>query len=263
MAQGLVQEALRDRAADLLIILIPMVRKPNASLNSFENRIAEYCRIARDTDTPAVVFSSRCGDDHWTRQAVNNIKKTHGYKMTMHPWCSLGLSSCELPDGQASSQIEFVLTSFEMDPTPCRCAAAVKHVKDWRQEFAKDEAKILRRQRNNQKYLEYILPKVRAAVQQSRPPPTTATSSSGGYPGISESQSGSACFGRLPAPELEGKRLANSQPTGLPESREEPSTSSSSQVCLPTAARERQKAKEKAAKEAGVTEEKKKKKQIV
>ena len=96
-------------------------------------------------------------------------------------------------------------------------------------------------------------------AEVSRGSPTLPPASSHGP---ADSSSDSACFGCLPAPELEGQRLATKL-AAAEQSHADQTESTRSQVCLPTAARERQKAKEKAAKESGNTEKPKKKKHIV
>ena len=278
--QGEVQQLLRGREVNMLLIALPAVTGYNKALKNFTNRCHDFCRQARQSGIPIVLLTWAMGGSTWTKDTTQRLSQQHDLYMSRHSWCRLGVSVGQLPPGQVSNQKGHTATSFAFRNRQCTCLQSTSHVDDWSSKKQKDELTLAERAKAHDKYYHNILEQLRQAA-----PPVVLMSSV-----VGSSLVGETVLSRphplqsdfLPAPESEGHTFpakdsdgTDNNPTTKTQheqgqhaswgSRGSPAAPSSveRQTCLPTAARERQKAKEKAAKAQGQPQTKQKKKQHV
>ena len=256
--QGIVQDTIRSSRADVLLITLPVVRRENKNLKTFLNRVALFCKEAGFAQLPVAIFHHHAASDWWTQEAANGLARAYTLSTTCHRWCALGLSNTDLGKGHASNQATYVHTSMRLNSTTCRCRSGIKHIKDWDRKYEHDEVKQYARQQNNNKMFNHILLAIHAAMPTfsstalACPPAPELHLQKGTQLHLQVSTTeerenhGKPSVGNASRREAAGNGTNRSP--GLP--------GSPAQTCLPTAARERQKAKEKAEKEAGITKKK-------
>ena len=293
--QGMLSH-LKRRTADILIITLPTnAGKGDAHLKKLANRFKEFIYQAARSDVHTVVTSRYAGMKGWTADTLKRLADDHTLHVTHHRYCGLGISLTTLPNGTMSKQARRLATSFMMMDNHCPCAPSIKHDMEWSKEDNSSPAAVQRRTAADQKFFEHILPVVRTQAEKHRPSTQISSASvclEGKHSHLDYAGSASRP-GRPLAPGLEKPEYPQScaeigvplssapqrgnlglSEEGFPSNTHDQTVAevsgesgfpdnTTTQSCLPTASRERQKAKEKSDKEAGITKTKPKSKKVV